>query len=139
MTHRHPASVVPSVASLISSMRSFYSDHEDTLRTGREQLLIWADYFARFLRDRRELGREDQMVDVFFDDFVKNQMAVVDSIYARFGWELRPEDRARMKQLLQRERRGNARRSPVLAPPDRGHPTRARQQVRPLPGLSGGP
>ena len=106
VTHRHPASVVPSVASLISSMRSFYSDHEDTVRTGREQLLIWADYFARFLRDRRELGREDQMVDVFFDDFVKNQMSVVDSIYSRFGWELRPEDRARMKQLLQRERRG---------------------------------
>ncbi len=106
VTHRHPASVVPSVASLISSMRSFYSDHEDTLRTGREQLLIWADYFARFLRDRRELGREDQMVDVFFDDFVKNQMAVVDSIYSRFGWELRPEDRARMKKLLQREQRG---------------------------------
>ncbi len=106
VTHRHPASVVPSVASLISSMRSFYSDHEDTLRTGREQLLIWAEYFARFLRDRRELGREDQMVDVFFDDFVKNQMAVVDSIYSRFGWKLRPEDRARMKKLLQREHRG---------------------------------
>jgi hypothetical protein len=106
VTHRHPASVVPSVASLISSMRSFYSDDEDTVRTGREQLRIWADYFARFLRDRRELGREDQMVDVFFDDFVKNQMSVVDSIYARFGWELQPEDRTRMEQLLQRERRG---------------------------------
>ena len=106
VTHRHPASVVPSVASLISSMRSFYSDHEDTLRTGREQLLVWADYFARFLRDRRELDREDQMVDVFFDDFVKNQMTVVDSIYSRFGWKLQPEDRTRMEQLLQRERRG---------------------------------
>lgn len=106
VTHRHPASVVPSVASLISSMRSFYSDHEDTLRTGREQLLIWADYFARFLRDRRKLDREDQMVDVFFDDFAKNQMAAVDSIYSRFGWQLRPEDRARMEQLLKRERRG---------------------------------
>jgi len=106
VTHRHPASVVPSVASLISSMRSFYSDDEDTLRTGREQLLIWADYFARFLRDRRELDREDQMIDVFFDDFVKNQMAVVDSIYSRFGWKLRPEDRARMETLLQREQRG---------------------------------
>ncbi|MYF95513.1 MAG: sulfotransferase [Holophagales bacterium] len=106
VTHRHPADVVPSVGSLISSMRSFYSDHEDTLRTGREHLLIWADYFARFLRDRRELGREEQMVDVFFDDFVRDQMSVVDAIYARFGWDLRPEDRDRMEQFLQRERRG---------------------------------
>ena len=106
VTHRHPADVVPSVGSLISSMRSFYSDHEDTLRTGREQLLIWADYFARFLLDRRELDREDQMVDVFFDRFVKDQMSVVDAIYDRFGWNLRPEDRDRMERFLQQERRG---------------------------------
>ncbi|MCY3970884.1 MAG: sulfotransferase [Acidobacteria bacterium] len=106
VTHRHPASVVPSVASLISSMRSFYSDHEDTLRTGREQLRIWADYFARFLHDRRELDREEQMVDVFFDRFVKDQMSVVDGIYARFGWSLQPEDREKMERFLQQERRG---------------------------------
>lgn len=106
VTHRHPASVVPSVASLISSMRSFYSEHEDTPRTGREQLRIWADYFARFLRDRRELGREEQMVDVFFDRFVKDQMSVVEAIYDRFGWNLRPEDRERMERFLQQERRG---------------------------------
>ncbi len=106
VTHRHPADVVPSVASLISSMRSFYSDHEDSPRTGREQLRIWADYFARFLRDRRELDREEQMVDVFFDDFVNDQMSVVDSIYSGFGWSLRPEDRERMERFLQRERRG---------------------------------
>ncbi len=106
VTHRHPVDVVPSVGSLISSMRSFYSDHEDTPRTAREQLLTWADYFARFLHDRRELDREEQMVDVFFDDFVKDQMSVVDAIYARFGWDLRPEDRRRMERFLQQERRG---------------------------------
>ena len=106
VTHRHPVDVVPSVGSLISSMRSFYSDHEDTPRTAREQLLTWADYFARFLHDRRELDREEQMVDVFFDDFVKDQMSVVDAIYARFGWNLRPEDRRRMERFLQQERRG---------------------------------
>ncbi len=106
VTHRHPVDVVPSVGSLISSMRSFYSDHEDTPRTAREQLLTWADYFARFLHDRRELDREKQMVDIFFDDFVKDQMSVVDAIYARFGWDLRSEDRRRMERFLQEERRG---------------------------------
>ncbi len=106
VTHRHPVDVVPSVGSLISSMRSFYSDHEDTPRTACEQLLTWADYFARFLHDRRELDREEQMVDVFFDDFVKDQMSVVDAIYARFAWNLRPEDRDRMKRFLRQERRG---------------------------------
>ncbi|MCE2462050.1 MAG: sulfotransferase [Pseudomonadales bacterium] len=106
VTHRHPDRIVPSTASIVSSMRSLYSDQEDTSRTGREQLGIWADYFNRFLCDRRQLGVEAQIVDVLFDDFARNQMAVVDSIYARFGWELRAEDRARMESFLRDEPQG---------------------------------
>ena len=105
MTHRHPAQVVPSVASIVSSMRSFYSDREDARRTGREQLRIWADYVAKSLDDRRALGREEQIVDVLFDDFVGDQMAVVDSIYEHFGWSLESEDRARMEAFLRDEPR----------------------------------
>ena len=37
MTHRDPAKVVPSAASLISSVRSLYSDYEDPARSGRKQ------------------------------------------------------------------------------------------------------
>lgn len=106
VTHRHPDRIVPSTASLVSSMRSLYTDHEDTSRTGREQLRIWADYFNRFLRDRRQNDGKVQIVDVLFDDFVRDQMAVVESIYARFGWPLREEDRARMERFLREEPRG---------------------------------
>ena len=106
MTHRHPSRIVPSTASLVSSMRSLYSDHEDTIRTGREHFCVWAVYYARFLRDRRELDCEEQIVDILFDDFAEDQMSVVDSIYARFGWELHPEDRARMEAFVRGERRG---------------------------------
>ena len=106
VTHRHPERVVPSAASLISSMRSLYSDGEEPTRTGAEQLRIWADYFDRFLRDRRRLDREAQIVDVLFDDFARDQMAVVDSVYSRFGWELRPDDRARMERFLRQEPQG---------------------------------
>ena len=106
MTHRHPARIVPSVASLVSSMRSLYSDHEDTARTGEEQFRLWADYYARFLHDRREVDREAQIVDVLFEDFAANQMAVVDAIYQRFGWTLHAEDRTRMEQFLCEERQG---------------------------------
>ena len=106
VTHRHPDRIVPSTASLVSSMRSLYSDHEDASRTGREQLRIWADYFARFLRDRRQYAGETQIVDVLFDEFARDQMAVVESIYARFGWQLRAEDRARMERFLREEPQG---------------------------------
>ena len=106
VTHRDPGYIVPSTASIISSMRSLYSDHEDTSRTGREQLRIWAAYFDQFLRDRQRLAREAQIVDVLFDDFAGNQMGVVESIYARFGWELRPDDRRSMERFLREEPRG---------------------------------
>ena len=106
VTHRDPGYIVPSTASIISSMRSLYSDHEETTRTGREQLRIWAAYFDQFLRDRQRLARESQIFDVLFDDFVGHQMGVVESIYARFGWELRPDDRRSMERFLREEPRG---------------------------------
>ena len=106
MTHRDPSALVPSTASLISSMRSLYSDHEDTARTGREQLHVWADYFDRCPRGPGCTGKEDQIVDVRFDDFAEDQMGVVDRLYARFGWELDAASRARMERFLVDERRG---------------------------------
>lgn len=105
-THRDPARVVPSTASLISSMRSLYSDDEDTKRTGREQLSTWSDYLDRFLTDRQRLDKEAQIVDVQFETFNQDQLSVVDSLYERFGWNLHPEDRKRMQQFLDEQPRG---------------------------------
>ena len=105
MTHRHPGFVVPSVASLMSSMRSLYSDHEDNLRTGRESLHLWADYFERFLLDRRQLDREDRIIDLMFDDFVDDQMGVVERIYKKFRWSLDGETAARMSSFLEQEQK----------------------------------
>lgn len=105
-THRHPAQVVPSCASLVSSMRSFYSDGEDSQRTGREQMGTWAEIQKRFLEDRRRVDKEDQIVDVQFEAFQSNQMAVVDSIYERFGWDLHPEDRQKMQRFLREQPHG---------------------------------
>ena len=103
MTHRHPAQIVPSVASLISSTRSLYSNHESVERTGRDQLRLWARYFDRFIEDRRQLDREDQFFDVLFDDFAADQMAVVRRIYDRFDWRLDGASAGRMEDFLRRE------------------------------------
>ena len=103
MTHRHPVQIVPSVASLISSTRSLYSNHEAVERTGREQLRLWARYFDRFIEDRRQLNREDQFFDVLFDDFADDQMAVVRRIYDRFDWHLDAASAGRMEDFLRRE------------------------------------
>ena len=105
MLHRDPTNIVPSCASLITSVRSLYSDHEDPVRTGQEQLKIWASYFDRFLEDRRELDKESQIIDLTFDEFVRDQMRVVEKIYSRFGWELDSKTRTNMSNFLHQEQK----------------------------------
>ena len=100
MTHRDPAKVVPSAASLISSVRSLYSDFEDPVRSGKEQLDFWKMSFDRFMEERTQLNREDQIIDIHFNDFVSDQMACVDTIYQYFGWSLDDTSRSRMQSFL---------------------------------------
>ena len=105
MLHRDPTNIVPSCASLVSSIRSLYTDHEDPKRTGQEQLAVWASYFDRFLEDRRELDKESQIIDLTFDEFLRDQMLVVEKIYARFGWELNDKTRTNMTRFLRQEQK----------------------------------
>lgn len=88
MTHRAPEFIVPSTASLMSSVRSLYSDNEDPKVTGREQADLWSLYFDKFLEDRKSLNKEDQIIDLQFEDFVKDQVGTVREIYDRFNWPL---------------------------------------------------
>lgn len=100
MTHRDPAKVVPSAASLISSVRSLYSDYEDPARSGMEQLDFWKMSFDRFMADRAQLNKENQILDLHFNDFVQDQMACVDKIYSYFDWSLDDASRSKMKDFL---------------------------------------
>ncbi len=100
VTHRHPSKIVASTASLISSVRSLYGDEENPERTGHEQADIWSDYFNRFLESRKKLNKEDQIIDIKFDDFVKDQVGTVKSIYEHFGWKLTDKTVEKFKRFL---------------------------------------
>jgi len=102
MTHRHPSKLVPSVTSLISSLRTLYSDEEDPIRTGRDQAKIWSSYFNEFLETRKKLNKEDQFIDLEFEDFVNDQMGSVRKIYKKFGWELTEITEKKMQLFLDR-------------------------------------
>jgi hypothetical protein len=101
MTHRGPADIVTSTASLISSVRTLYSDREDPKVTGKEQASLWSEYFKRFIESRRQLGKEGQFVDIRFEDFVADQTGVIREIYARFGWDLPESTVKKFKDFLQ--------------------------------------
>ena len=88
MTHRHPFDIVASTASLISSVRSLYSDNEIPERTGKEQAEVWSLYFNRCLDSLKKLDKHDQIIHVRFEDFVGDQVETVKEIYKRFNWAL---------------------------------------------------
>lgn len=100
MTHRDPREIVSSTASLMSSVRSLYSDNEIPERTGKEQAEIWSSYFNRFLDSRKKLKKEDQIIDLIFEDFVKDQIGTVKEIYDHFGWELSQTAVTKFEQFL---------------------------------------
>jgi len=91
MTHRGPSDIVSSTASLISSVRTLYSDREDAHVTGQEQAALWSDYFNRFIESRGTLNKDDQIIDLKFEDFVEDQLGSIRKIYDRFGWNLSGE------------------------------------------------
>lgn len=100
MTHREPTNVVTSTASLLVSTRSLYSDKEDPVRTGHEQLETWSNYFKRFLEARTKLNKEDRIIDLKFDDFANDHIGTVKKIYNRFGWELSDRAIANFNEFL---------------------------------------
>lgn len=100
MTHRDPKKVIPSAASLVSTVRSLYSDHEDPHQTGREQNGVWSQYLSSFVEDRKALQKEDQIIDLRFEDFVSDHMSVVQRIYDKFNLSLSPEAKNNMQQFL---------------------------------------
>ncbi len=105
MTHRQPTNVVTSTASLISSVRSLYSDHEDPVRTGYEQLEMWSLYFERFLESRKRLDKEDRFINLKFEDFIDDQVATVRKIYERFNWPLSNSTLVRFENFIARNPR----------------------------------
>jgi len=100
MTHRPPADVVSSTASLISSVRSLYSDNEDPVVTGHEQADFWSLSFDSFLESRKKLQKEDQIIDLKFEDFIKDQMGTIRQIYEHFDWELTDVAQGNFKNFL---------------------------------------
>lgn len=100
-THRDPLKVVASLASLVTVLRRMASDRIDPFAIGLE----WAERLALGLersieaRDRARLG-DDQLIDVAFTEFMKDEIAMVQRIYDRFGVELSGEAEASMRRFL---------------------------------------
>ncbi|MAG33760.1 MAG: sulfotransferase [Deltaproteobacteria bacterium] len=98
-THRDPAVVIPSWASMNYALWQQNSDSADALAAGRH----WNDKMAMgMLRciDVRDAAPPGTFLDVHFEDTARDPLGVAARIYDFIGWTLDEEARGAMKKWL---------------------------------------
>jgi Sulfotransferase family len=105
ITHRDPVAVTASLAMMLAYSARMTFDEVDPWRIGR----YWADRNATMLHDcmrDRELVPAEQSIDVRFDEFMADDLAMVERIYALADQPLPAVSRAAMHDYLHAHPRG---------------------------------
>jgi hypothetical protein len=115
LTHRDPVAVTASMATMAAYSARMTQATPDPVAIGR----YWAGAVERLLRaclrDHDKLPPE-QTIDVLFQEFMANEMATVQRVYALAGLPLDTAARASIEQYLAEHRRG--RHGAVVYDPD---------------------
>ena len=98
-THRTPIDSMASVSSLVTILRSAFSDAVDRFIVCREAIDYWSDTMAKFLRERDRLAN-NHICDIQYDEIRRDPIRAVRRIYEYFGWSLSHEAERRMRVLV---------------------------------------
>jgi hypothetical protein len=109
-THRTPVDAMASVSSLVTILRSAFSDVIDPFTVCREAIEYWSEATDRFLRERDRLAN-NRICDLKHEEIRRDPIGAVRRIYDYFGWSLSPEAERRMRALVatQTQRHSNHR------------------------------
>ena len=106
-THRDPAKIVPSLASLIYVVRGLASDSVDPIALGPQQTEWWADSLDEAIAARaKHSDKADQFMDVQFEEVVADPVAVLGRAYERFDIPWSADVEGRMRSFSDRHPRG---------------------------------
>jgi hypothetical protein len=106
-THRDPAQVMPSLASLCYAFRSMSSDSVDPARIGRNVMDMWSRAVRRAVDARkRHRDKPGQFFDAYFQDTLDDPIDLLRRAYAHFGLEFTNGVRDPMAAFLQSHPRG---------------------------------
>jgi hypothetical protein len=88
-THRDPARILVSISSLVAMLRTMCSDHVDISEIARNYARGLALGYKKAM-DFRRSGQlpPGQVYDLYFKDFMSDQVGAVRSAYEHFGLEL---------------------------------------------------
>ena len=98
-THRTPVDAMASVSSLITILRSAFSDAVDPFTICRDAIHYWSETMDKFLRERDRLPTK-RICDVEYDQICRDPIGAVGRIYDHFGWPLSREAKGHMRALV---------------------------------------
>lgn len=100
LTHRHPVSAVPSMCSLVKSLHQLYYENEsrDDNLIGKEIARISGDLLANCNKQIEEANF--QHVDSVYEKLIKDPIASVRKIYAKFHWPFTVEYEKILREFL---------------------------------------
>ncbi|MEM9173768.1 MAG: sulfotransferase [Myxococcota bacterium] len=81
-THRDPAKVIPSYASLLTHFSAVYEEEVDPNQIGELSARLWQERIAQGVRDRAALDRESQFVDLHFRDVLADPVGSIERAFA---------------------------------------------------------
>ena len=100
-THRDPAKALPSLGSLVYTVRSIASDAADPKRIGLQQMQTWGRALDRATEARQRFAdRADQFIDLQFEEIVADPVAALRRAYAQFRLPFAPEVEDRMRAFV---------------------------------------
>jgi len=97
--HRDPAPVLGSVNSLFYTLHRVVTERLDLVRLGRANLELIARGTQRHLAARRKLA-PDAIVDVYYDELVRDPLNTVRTIYDRLGLSFSSEFERRLAEFV---------------------------------------
>jgi hypothetical protein len=98
-THRTPVDAMASVSSLVTILRSAFSDAVDSFIVCREAIDYWSETMERFLNERDRL-ESNRICDIRYHEICRDPIAAAARVYDHFGWRLSGETEQRMRALL---------------------------------------
>jgi len=98
-THRTPVDSMASVSSLVTILRSAFSDAVNRFVVCREAIDYWAETMGKFLCERDRLA-DNRICDIKYEEICGDSIAAVRRIYEYFSWSLSREAEQRMRVLV---------------------------------------
>src|SRR5438067_9765247 len=100
-THRTPVDAMASVSSLVTILRSAFSDAVDPFTACREAINYWSESTEKFLHERDRLAK-NRICDVEYEEISRDPIAAVRRIYDHSDWTLSSDAEQRMRVLVTR-------------------------------------